>query len=159
MWLSFLWPLFPRSWLNFLVTLDVARRNARSDPPPTEGVQGVLDQGCKLALDPSLFLSPGGRAFRRADPQILQRNFFLHFFSFFLASKTHFDFCFEKSSKKMRKRGLWRLKNCAKPSPKQIQIEVPKNGWFFRAFSTTSFKNQSLETLKIWISPRREHDF
>ena len=24
MWLSFLWPLFPQSWLNFLATLDMA---------------------------------------------------------------------------------------------------------------------------------------
>ena len=38
-------------------------------------------------------------------------------------------------------------------------IDVPKNRRFLRAFSTTSFKTQSLETLEISISPGRDHDF
>ena len=99
--------VYTSMWLSFpLATLPsiMARRNARSDPPPTEGGQGVLDirrppkvVQCVLdlpsyflsyflpnfpyiqpasyisyilgLLPPSLFLSPGGRAFRKADPK------------------------------------------------------------------------------------------
>ena len=70
---------------------------------PPKVVQGVLDMNFKIlansaspspfiyllhlkASDPSLFLSPGGRAFRRADPKIflwpLVARFFFDFFDF-----------------------------------------------------------------------------
>ena len=100
---------------------DGGMRGAFRRPPKV--VQGVLDIPNILKINasswlypstflyllhlkaspPSLFLSPGGRAFRRADPKIFLCSLVGRFFCIFWPSKTLFEKCFEKTSKKMLK--------------------------------------------------------
>ena len=92
-------------WLSFPGSLNMARRNARSDPPPHRRWRRVLDskstwlrqilaniyqakvlifKGPSLDLGfPPLYLSPGLRTFRRADPNLALRPSCWSFFSNF----------------------------------------------------------------------------
>ena len=110
------------------------------NPPPTEGVQGVLDPTHILKINasswlypstflyllhlkaspPSLFLSPGGRAFRRADPNSSVCSSWGGFLLIFWPSKTLLEKCFEKTSKKMRKSRIWASENLPKILPKYL---------------------------------------
>ena len=141
---------------DFLVPLDMARRNARSDPPPTEGVQCVLNIPSYFLsyflpnfsyiqpasyisyilglLPPSLFLSPRGRAFRKADPKIGQCNHVGFFFAIFWPSKALLEKCFEKPSKKVRKSRILASQNLPKTLPKSIQNRCPKKHAIFHRF-------------------------
>ena len=109
---------------------------------------------------PSLLLSPGGGGMTGNRHQKSTISVLLGLLGRFLAlperaSKT----TSKKHRKKRENRGFWPSKPLPKPFQNPIKTEVPKNMQFLSAFSTTSFKTQSLETLKISIFPRENHYF
>ena len=108
---------------------------------------------------PLSFSLPGGRAFRKADQKIFLWSPLPCFFSNFCASKMHFYFCFENTSKKTIKIRILASQNHPKTSQNGLKIDVQKNMWFFNAFFTTLCKIFSVETLKISIFPGENHYF
>ena len=54
---------------------------------------------------------------------------------------------------------FWPPKPPPKPIPKRPKIDVQKTRRFLLFFERCSFKLQTFETLKISVSPRREHYF
>ena len=175
--------MFGGSILRPLAKTRVGRRIARSaySPPPHRRWRSVLDSEstwlrqilaniyeAKLVIfkiqaqtsDYPLSISPPGLAHSAGPAQNRWRTSgWRSFFRFFSLPKNALKFASKKWQKKYENRGFRPPKTVPKPSPKPFQMEAPKNTWFLSAFSTTSFKTPSLETLKISISPRREHDF
>ena len=107
-------------WLSFPGSLNMARRNARSDPPPhrrwceacwtqksssansasSSSSQKLLPKNlAQEASDPFLFLSPAGRTFRKAGPKSLATSSKMDAFLIIWAPKTLFEICFPKTSK------------------------------------------------------------
>ena len=140
-------------WLSFPGSLNMARRNARSDPPPHRRWRRVLNSKSKSWPNiyqaqvaqlqkprprspdlPPLYLSPGPRTFRRADPKTCCKTAFGTFFSFFGRSETAFKICFEKSSKKCENRGFQLSETLPKSFQNASEIDVPTNMRFFIDF-------------------------
>ena len=77
-------------------------------------------------LNPSLFLSPAPRTFRRPGPRWVETLVFLHFFLKFLLSKHLSKFNIQTTSKKLENKGFWPPKTVPKPFKNPSQINVPE---------------------------------
>ena len=127
------------------------RRGLQLNLPPTEGVQGVLDQNCKVmansaspsfflyllhlkASDPSLFLSPGAWGPPESRPRFASSTFLGPLVLIFCSSETLFKIYIEKITKQMRKSRILASQNPPKTFPKCLQNRNPKKHAIFHRF-------------------------
>ena len=120
------------------------------NPPPTEGAHGVLDyfiyvrdlsdkfdsrRQFQNVLDTPLYnLSPGGGGPPSPRAKFALSVPFRPLGSIFCTSKTCFKFCFEKTSKKVRKLMILASQNPPKTLPKCFQNRTPKKRAIFHRF-------------------------
>ena len=125
----------------------VAPPQGEFNPPPTEGAHGVLDHILSVrvlsdkfdsrrpfrnVLDTPLYnLSPGALGPPDRSAKLPQLPSLRPLGSIFGTSKTCFKFCFEKTSKKVRKLMILASQNPPQTLPKSIQNRGTQKNAFF----------------------------
>ena len=123
----------------------LSRANLRSAAPPGTSVLDRKGKGFLLSLhqkclpriffpefcpskllNPSLFLSPAPRTFRRPGPRWRQTSWFGIFFSNFCFQNTFQNLTFKQHRKKLENKGFWPPKTVPKPFKNPSQIDVPE---------------------------------
>ena len=77
-------------------------------------------------LNPSLFLSPAPRTFRRPGPRWVETSWFGIFFSNCCFQNTFQILSLKKHRKKLENKGFWPPKTVPKPFENPSQIDVPE---------------------------------